>query len=80
MAPKKPGSMTSEEFAAQKLQALIFLGVGIAALIASYAIGYLGPRNSVSVMTELLLTAMFLGCFFVAGMKALKLNKESASK
>jgi hypothetical protein len=80
MAPKKLNSMTKEEIAAQKVQALIFLGVGIAALIASYGIGYLGPHNSVSVMTELMLTAIFLGCFFVAAMKVLKLNKESASK
>ncbi len=72
--------MTKEEIAAQKNQALIFLGVGIAALIASYAIGYFGPRNSVSVMTEIMLTAMFLGCFFVAAMKAIRLNKESAAK
>jgi len=31
-------------------------------------------------MTELMLTAMFLGCFFVAAMKAIKLNKASALK
>jgi hypothetical protein len=80
MAQKKSGSMTKEEIAVQKLQAIIFLGVGVAALIASYGIGYFGPHNSVSVMTELMLTAMFLGCFFVAAMKAIKLNKTSALK
>ena len=72
--------MTQQEIAAQKIKALILLGVGVAALIGSYAIGYLEPRNSVSVMSAILLTAIFLGCVFVAGRMTLKLNKEGPSK
>jgi len=56
------------------------VGVGVAALIASTAIGYLGRGDRVSVMTEIMLTAMFFICAFTAGMMAVKLNKESASK
>ena len=72
--------MTKEEIAAKKNKALVFFAVGVAALIASYAIGYIGPRNSVSVMTEILLTAIYLGCFFIAAMTVIRLNKETAAK
>jgi predicted MFS family arabinose efflux permease len=72
--------MTRQEIAAQKNKAFVLLAVGVAALVASYAIGYLGPRSSVSVLTAILLTAIFLGCMFAAAMIALKLNKEGAAK
>jgi len=72
--------MTKEKAAAQKNKMFVLCGVGIAALIASYAIGYAGPRNSVSHLTELLLTAIFLVSVFLAGRIALKLNNESASR
>jgi len=72
--------MTKEEIAAQKNKIFVLCGVGVGALIASYAIGYAGPRNSVSNLTGLLLTAIFLACIFLAGRIALKLNKESAAK
>jgi hypothetical protein len=72
--------MTEEEIAAQKTRMFTLLGVGFTSLIASYGVGYLGPRTSVSKMTELMLTAIFLGCIFVAGKIALRLNKPTASK
>jgi hypothetical protein len=72
--------MTEEEKAAQRKKALVLLGVGVVALLCSYGVGYAGPRSSVSVLTEMVLTAIFLGCLFVAAMTVLKLNKEKASK
>ena len=72
--------MTQQDIAARKTKMYILAGVGIAALIASYVIGYAGPGNGVSAMTEIVLTAFFLGCIFIAGMTAVKLNKETAAK
>jgi predicted MFS family arabinose efflux permease len=72
--------MKQQEIATRKAKTFILLGVGVAALIGSYAVGYVGPRNSVSVMSAILLTAIFLGCIFIAGRMVLKLNKETASK
>ncbi len=71
--------MTEEEITSQKTKMFTVLGVGFASLIASYVVGYLGPRTSVSKLTELLLTAMFLGCIFAAGRIALRLNKGKIS-
>ena len=70
--------MTDKEIAARKFRMFLTLGIGIAALIASYAIGYVGQKNSVSTMTEILLTAIFLACIFVSATIAFKLNKEKA--
>jgi hypothetical protein len=72
--------VTEKEIAAQKTRMFVMLGVGIAALSASYAIGYVGQKNSVSTMTEIMLTAIFLGCVFVAARIALKLNKQKTSR
>jgi len=72
--------MTQQEIAAQKTKMYIIVGVGIAALIASNVIGYAGPSNRGSVMTEIALTAIFFGCVFVAAKIAFKLNKETAAK
>jgi hypothetical protein len=72
--------MTQQEIAAQKRTALTLLYVGIAALICSYAVGYAGPHTSVTVLVQILMTAIFLGCIFVAGMKAMKLGKEKSAK
>jgi len=72
--------MTQEEIAARKVRAFIVLAVGIAALICSYIIGYVLPSNSVSVMTAILLTAIFFGCMFVAARMAIQLSKDSASR
>jgi len=72
--------MTQEEIAAQKNKMFVLCGVAVASLIASYAIGYMGLLNSVSNLTALLLTAIFLACIFLAGRIALRLNRESASR
>ncbi len=72
--------MTEQEIAMQKRTALTLLYVGIAALVCSYVIGYAGPHTSVTVLVQILMTAIFLGCIFVAAMKAMKLKKENPSK
>jgi hypothetical protein len=72
--------MTQDEIAAQKRKMFMVFGVGVASLLASYAIGYVGPRTSVSTLTEVMLTAIFLGCILVGGTIAYRLNKETGSK
>jgi hypothetical protein len=71
--------MTQQEIAAQKTRMFIMLGIGVAALICSFAIGYAGPSNRLSVMTEIVLMAIFLACIFVAGRIEFKLNKKGTS-
>jgi hypothetical protein len=72
--------MTQKEIAALKTQKFVMLGVGVVALISSFAIGYTGPSNRVSVLTEIVLASIFFGCVYVAGRISFKLNKEGASK
>ena len=72
--------MTQEEIAAQKKTVIILLCVGVAALVFSYLAGYTGPRTSVTALVQILMTAIFLGCMFAAGMKVVKLNKETGAK
>jgi predicted MFS family arabinose efflux permease len=70
-----------QDIAAPKTRIFILVGVGIAALLGSYAVGYFGPSNNrLATLVSIGLTAIFLGCLFTAGMLALKRNRETASK
>jgi polyferredoxin len=73
--------MTQQDIAARKIRIFILVGVGIAALLGSYAVGYFGPGNNrLATLGAIGLTAIFLGCLFAAGMLALKHNRDTASK
>jgi len=69
--------MTPEEFASRKRTITVIAGVGVFALLCSYTIGSFAPNKGYAALG---CTAIFLGCIFVAGTMAYKLNKESASK
>lgn len=68
--------MTQEEYAARRTRIYIVAAIGIAAFLASNAVGYLMPNKG---LVAILFTAIFLGSVFVAAMMAFKLNKERAS-
>ena len=69
--------MTPEEFVSRKRKITVIAGIGIFALLCSYTIGSIVPTGGLAALG---CTAVFLGCIFVAGTMAYKLNKESASK
>jgi quinol-cytochrome oxidoreductase complex cytochrome b subunit len=69
--------MTQEEYASRRNKIYLVAAIGIAAFIASNAVGYLMPTKG---LVAILFTAIFLGCIFIAAMMAFKLNKERAAK
>ena len=69
--------MTQEEYAARRNKIYVVAAIGIAAFLASNAVGYLAPNKG---LVAILFTAIFLGCIFVAAMMAFKLNKEKTAK
>jgi|HubBroStandDraft_6_1064221.scaffolds.fasta_scaffold651575_2 hypothetical protein len=69
--------MTRGEFAARKRQIAVIAGIGIFSLLCSFTLGFVEPNGG---QLAILLTAVFLGCIFVAGRMAFKLKKESAAK
>jgi len=66
--------MTPEEFAARKRPIMVIAGIGIFALLCSYTVTYTMPNNG---RLAILLTAIFLGCIFIAGRMAFRLKKET---
>jgi hypothetical protein len=69
--------MTQDEFAARKRRITMIAGIGVFALLCSYTVGYAEPSNG---RLAILLTAIFIGCVFVAVRMAYRLKKESASQ
>lgn len=69
--------MTRQEFEARKRKIVTIAAIGIFCLISSQTIGYVMPGNA---QLMILLTAIFLGCIFVAGRMWFKLSKEIAAK
>jgi predicted MFS family arabinose efflux permease len=69
--------MTQEEYATRRSRIYMVVAVGIAAFVGSNTVGYLAPEKG---RLAILLTAIFLGCIFIAGRMAFKLKKETAAK
>jgi hypothetical protein len=69
--------MTPEEFVARKRTIMLIAGIGIFSLLCSYTVTFVMPNNG---RLAILLTAIFLGCIFIAGSMAFKLKKETTPK